>query len=131
MNKAMREWADEVVASGENSVHGENDVSVRIVRMLADNPGILANVRDALLYAESASGEHLLANCEERMDEAYVGYSVEVVIFKVAIPAGKTYNEAVEYNLMEEYTLTAFSDLEDADEYAEKLYKEHTKYPSA
>ena len=110
MNKAMREWADEVVASGENAVHGENDVSVRIVRMLADNPGILANVRDALLYAEVATG------LSKR-------HSVEIVIYEITESRGE-----VEYSMEDEYPLTAFSEYEEAREYADALVRKHTVY---
>jgi len=50
IRSGLLEWADEVVASGENGVLGEHDLSVQIVRTLADNPCALANVIDALLY---------------------------------------------------------------------------------
>jgi len=54
MRESMNEWADEVVAQGENGVLGERDLSVQIVRTLADNPNALVNVIDALLYVATS-----------------------------------------------------------------------------
>lgn len=64
------------------------------------------------------------------MEEAYTGYSVEVIIYEVTIPAGKSYNEACEYDLTDEYPLVAFTDYEEARDYAEALNKVLTVYES-
>lgn len=72
----------------------------------------------------------LLPPPNEVLKEDHVSYSVEVVIFEYRIPATKSYEDAVEFEMHDERLLVGFDSLEEAQKYAKDIVRKYTEYDS-